>query len=877
MLITLTWGWKYGLLSALAGGCQSLWYLWGPSNGYAVFFVVPPFTLWIIWHGICADLRRKQKDHKWWLNIYAVEVPFRILSTINLYTLSRWAITLNPPPWDWASNSTNIISLHFSNFVVIKQAVVGYIVLLLADVLLKFKFIRTFFKQKGQYHHENTGYIMSAFIAFGILFWVFDSILGFMVFYDDISFLDLLALNVPSQQTWARAFVIVACLICGLITIRMFYRKQEIGKALQESEDDFKKLLEYAPVAIAVLDKNENTEYANRKYVETIGYTDNINLIKKWSAEVEKALREGKEIEPSEYNVTCKDGKVRVMEISGTFVTDKLVTIFIDLTKRKLSEEALAESEEKFRLLAENSVDCIWMMNTRLKFTYLSPSVERMMGFKAEQWVGTTLRSHFRKKEFLKVSVLAAKSLKNYKTFDYVVFETKMLNSKNEEVDIEISGKALLNSKGKLIGLQGVTKDITERKKAEKILKDSKIKLQLLYDSSSDAIMLLDEKGFFDCNEATLRLFGCANREEFCSRHPADFSPPTQPDGTDSMIYARNNIAVALKEGSKRFEHLHRRLDGTDFPAEVLLDALMLEGRKVLQARVYDITERKQVYEELAKYRDHLEELVRKRTAELVKRVAEVEQLNIEMVNLSEGLQISNKSLEATTHQLGNANKELEAFAYSVSHDLRAPLRNIDGFSQILLEDYSGILDKQGRHYLQRVRAGTQNMGQLIDDILSLSRSGRHPMDKKTINMESIVREVCKSLKNELKDRKIDFVVHECSPALADSHLVKIVLTNLLSNALKFTRMRENAKIEIGSMTEDGHTAFFIKDNGAGFDMKYADKLFVAFQRLHRAEDYEGSGIGLAIVQRIIHRHGGRIWAESEIDVGTTFYFTLPG
>jgi len=270
-----------------------------------------------------------------------------------------------------------------------------------------------------------------------------------------------------------------------------------------------------------------------------------------------------------------------------------IMSVNTDITKRKEAEETLRESEEKFRLLSENSIDCIWIVNTKLRFTYLSSSVERMMGFKPEQWVGTKLSSHFKKKEFLKAGLLAVKAIKNYKTFTHVTFETKMLNSKNDEVDVEISSKVLLNSQGKLIGLQGITRDITERKKAEKILKDSKIKLQLLYDSSSDAIMLLDEKGFFDCNEATLRLFGCANREEFCSRHPADFSPPTQPDGTDSISYAGNKIAVALKEGSQRFEYLHRRLDGTDFPAEVLLDAFMLEGKKVLQARVYDITEQK--------------------------------------------------------------------------------------------------------------------------------------------------------------------------------------------------------------------------------------------------------------------------------------------
>jgi len=304
--------------------------------------------------------------------------------------------------------------------------------------------------------------------------------------------------------------------------------------------------------------------------------------------------------------------------------------------------------------------------------------------------------------------------------------------------------------------------------------------------------------------------------------------------------------------------NLNHRLSVTSHDELGRLALTFNDTTKKLAERNQQLKEEKQKVldniRELVKYHENLEELVKERTGKLEESRTELDVLN--------------KQLQA-------ANKELEAFAYSVSHDLRAPLRNIDGFSQILLEDYSGILDKQGRHYLQRVRAGTQNMGQLIDDILSLSRSGRHHMDKKTINMESIVREVYNSLENELKDRKVDFTVHECPPALADSHLVKIVFTNLLSNALKFTRIREHAKIETGFMTEDGHTVFFIKDNGAGFDMKYADKLFIPFQRLHRAEEYEGSGIGLAIVQRIIHRHGGRIWAESEIDVGTTFYFTF--
>jgi len=294
-----------------------------------------------------------------------------------------------------------------------------------------------------------------------------------------------------------------------------------------------------------------------------------------------------------------------------------------------------------------------------------------------------------------------------------------------------------------------------------------------------------------------------------------------------------------------------------------------------LQGVMFDITKRKQDEEELAKHRDHLGEMVKERTTELEKRISEIEQLNSAMVNLMEDLRVSNKSLELSTRRLDNANKELEAFSYSVSHDLRAPLRAVDGFSRLLLEEYPDVLDEQGQHYLQRVRTGTQSMGQLIDDILNLSRIGRQPMEKKEINLESVAKNVYKTLKHEWKNRKVNFTVHHCPPALADHNLMQIVFTNLFSNALKFTRNKKEARIEIGCKTKDKQTVFFVKDNGVGFDMKYAGKLFSPFQRLHHNEEYEGVGVGLSIVQRIIHRHGGRIWVESKLDAGTTFYFTV--
>lgn len=240
MLITLAWGWKYGLLSALVGGCQSVWWVWGPSNGYATFFVVPPFTLWIVWHGIFANLRRKEKEHKWWLGAYTAEIPFRILSTINLYTLARWAITLNPPSWDWAADALNTIPMEFSNFVVIKQAVVGYIILLLADVLLSLRSVRIFFRLKVDHDRAATSNIISASLLFGALFWLVDSVIGALVFFPDSSWLDLLVLDISPYQIFVRTAFILACLTGGMLASRLFSRQRESDRALQESEQRFK-------------------------------------------------------------------------------------------------------------------------------------------------------------------------------------------------------------------------------------------------------------------------------------------------------------------------------------------------------------------------------------------------------------------------------------------------------------------------------------------------------------------------------------------------------------------------------------------------------------------------------------------------------------
>jgi light-regulated signal transduction histidine kinase (bacteriophytochrome) len=225
--------------------------------------------------------------------------------------------------------------------------------------------------------------------------------------------------------------------------------------------------------------------------------------------------------------------------------------------------------------------------------------------------------------------------------------------------------------------------------------------------------------------------------------------------------------------------------------------------------------------------------------------------------------------------QLAAANKELEAFAYSVAHDLRAPLRHIDGFSSLLAERLADSLDIDSKHFLNSIQGSARDMGRMVDELLNLSRMVRQPVNLQATGLSSLVDEVLQDLKLELKDREIEWQIAELPFVDCDPVLVKQVFANFLSNAVKFTRTRPHATIEIGQAHVGGQTAFFVRDNGVGFSMKYADKLFGVFQRLHRQEDFEGTGVGLATSQRIVHKHGGRIWAEAELNIGATFYFTL--
>ncbi len=530
-----------------------------------------------------------------------------------------------------------------------------------------------------------------------------------------------------------------------------------------------------------------------------------------------------------------KDGSEFPVEIGlNPLETEQGVMVLgtiLDITERKRAEEKLRQSQAQLAGVIGSAMDAIISVDEEQRIVLFNTAAERMFLYPSEDAVGQPLdrfipkrfrpahRGHvenFGRTHVTKRSMGALGAIFG-------------LRADGEEFPIEASISQLESEGRKLYTV--ILRDITERKRAEEALKEQASILDLapvlIRDLSSRIIFW---------NTGAEQMYGWSSEEAVGKVAHAllktEFPHPLEE--IKAKLFARGHW-----EG----ELVHTRRDGERIVVAshwVLHKNDHDEPKAILEVN-NDITERKQAEEEVRRLNQNLERRVQERTA-----------------------------------QLEAANKELEAFSYSVSHDLRAPLRHINGFSQALLEDYADRLDAEGRGYLQEVRGASQEMAQLIDDVLQLARVTRSEMRREVVNLSELARSVLAELRNGDAGREVNVRIEEGLMARGDKRLLRIVLANLLGNAWKFTSKRERPEIVFGHEQKDGEAIYFVRDDGAGFDMAFADKLYGAFQRLHSADEFEGTGVGLATVQRIVARHGGRLWAEGAVNRGATFYFTLP-
>lgn len=559
----------------------------------------------------------------------------------------------------------------------------------------------------------------------------------------------------------------------------------------------------------------------------------------------------------------------KIVEWDAQGAPRRMAGTFLPTNERKRAEEALAAQEERLRLAMEASRQGWFDVNLQTGEGRVSAEYARILGYELGQF-GTNLQDwidglHPADRDRALADFRQCVGSGGTGTIEY-----RRRTSSGDWKWIRSVGRVVgWDPQGRPLRMTGTHADISELKRVEQALEESIALRRRIFDSSRVPIAVIDPEqlSYVDCNPAAAAAYGFSSREETLATHLLDVLAAEQYDGRSAAEVARGHIEEALAAGAVTVEWRHRRPSGECWDAEVHLMSFRSGEQSLLQFTLQDMTERKQIVAELERHHDHLEELVAERTAALE---AEI----VERRNAEEEVRRLNTSLNRHMEELVISNRELESFSYTVSHDLRAPLRSINGFASLLKENERLWMDDESGQMLDRVVANTRKMGDLIDDILEYSRIGRAPMEHAILDLEGIVGEVVGELWSAYPHAQV--VIDTLPPVRGDRAMVRQIFSNLIGNALKFSSKVETPRVKIGVRASAGLPEFFVSDNGAGFDMGYAGKLFGMFQRMHGEAEFPGTGVGLSIVKRLIERHGGSICAEAESGRGATFRFTLP-
>jgi PAS domain S-box-containing protein len=640
-------------------------------------------------------------------------------------------------------------------------------------------------------------------------------------------------------------------------TFRDISESKKTEQVLEETKALYKDLFDKAPLGYQSLDENGNFLMVNKAWLKILGYKEE-EVLGKWfgdflAPEYVEAFRQrfpsfkkaGKIY--TEFEMISRGGEPILIAFEGRIgykndgSFERTHCILKDITELKQAEKALTAQRHIYEQILEQSLAGYWDWDIPTGDEYMSPTFKKMFGYedheienRAESWqrliFAEDLPSVFEK---FNQHVEGKGKTPFYN-------EVRYRHKNGSTVWVICTGKVIeWDDDGKAKRMIGCHINITERKQTEEAQLQANSLLNATLESTADGLLVVDNRGISKLeNSRFVEMW----------RIPQEILD-NKLDET-MLQYVLNQLREP-EEFLAKVQELYRQ------PEMVSSDTLYLADGRVFDrysqpqkigdeivGRVWsfrDVTEYKQAEAEIHKLNEELEQRVNERTA-----------------------------------QLEASNRELDAFTYSASHDLRGPLNRISGFGQALLEDYASQLDPQGKDYLQRISNSSQHMAELIDDLLKLSKVSRMEIDCEPVEISVLVNVCLKELQAREPQRNLETVITPGLVVEGDTALLRIVLENMIDNAWKYTRQKEKARIEFGLTETDGRKAYYVRDNGAGFDMKHADKLFTAFQRLHSEQEFAGTGIGLSIVSRIITRHGGEVWAEGEPGKGACFYFTLP-
>ena len=634
--------------------------------------------------------------------------------------------------------------------------------------------------------------------------------------------------------------------VAGQISVAM--QRKKFADNLKASEERFYNAFHSSPVALSISSVNDGTFIdVNQSFLNLFGYQREEVIGRRATAlniynnpddrnEIIHLLQQkGKAVNIKVTALTKTGSEIKILtsaekiEFNGQ---EHIIWTTIDITEREQAEDLLRETSNYLSNLIDYANAPIIVWDPHFRISRFNPAFERLTGYKSQDVIGLGLDILFPEDKKVESMQQIRRTLSGER---WEVVEIPILRIDGELRTVLWNSANVYDNEGKqIIATIAQGQDISERKIAEEQLKETSNYLNNLFDYANAPIIVWDPQfRITRFNHAFERLTGISAGEAIGKQ--LDIVFPVNRKAESMKLINRTmsgerwevvEIAIQSKDGK---EHIVLWNSATLFDED---------GKKMVAtiAQGQDITERKQAEEEVNKL---------------------------------------NETLKYRAAELETSNKELETFAYSVSHDLRAPLRSMQGFSQALLEDYSSVLNDQGKDYLRRIQNSAELMAQLIDDILQLSRLTRSDMHLDNVNLSEMTGMISAELIQSQPKRKVEFVITPGLTAQGDEKLLRVALNNLLENAWKFTSKSELARIEFNATEKDGHKVFFVRDNGVGFDMKYVDKLFSPFQRLHSSNEFPGTGIGLASVQRIVHRHSGQVWAEGKVGEGATFYFTL--